>query len=111
MIFSFYIFLFSIALILIFLGYYSETDILKVVAYGLIFMLGFMLISDTPFGSVQDCEYLTSSVVTNNETATHNNTYVCQNIENRTFGFWIAVLGVLGFASVYLQRKGGAIEQ
>lgn len=115
MIFSFYIFLFSVALILIFLGYYSKTDILKIVSYGLIFMLGFMLISQTPFGAVQDCEHLQTSADQNttnpNDALWHYNyTYTCQDIENRTFGFWIAVLGVLGFASVYFQRKGGSID-
>ena len=138
MIFSFFIFLFLVSLVLIFLGYYSETDILKVVAYGLIFMLGFMLISETPFGSVEDCEYLgnfTDDQYTygDNYTAYHwdylnapspsedgvrlfhvkeysTYEYTCQTIQSRAFGFWIAVLGVLGFASVYLQRKGGVIE-
>ena len=139
MIFSFFIFLFLVSLVLIFLGYYSDTDVLKIVAYGFIFMLGFMLISETSFGNVQDCEYLGN--YTNNvyvyganftgyhwdydfdlnpshapdyelfhvkEYPTYN--YSCQTIENRAFGFWISVLGVLGFASVYLQRKGGSIE-
>jgi len=140
LIFSFYIFLFIVSLVLIFLGYYSETDILKIVAYGLIFMLGFMLISSTPFGSVEDCEYLGN--YTNNikvygsnfsgyhwdydfdlnpaqvpdyellhEKIYNEYEYSCQNIQNRAFGFWISVLGVLGFASVYLQRKGGGIDE
>lgn len=79
-------------------------------------MLGFMLISETPFGSVQDCEYLQTSALDNTSLPNESNwnynyTYTCQNIEHRIYGFWIAVLGVLGFASVYLQRKGGAIEQ
>ena len=103
-------------------------------------MLGFMLISETPFGSVEDCEYLGN--YTNNVQVYGDNysgyhwdygeetvippqedgvrlfhekqystyEYTCQAIQSKPFGFWIAVLGVLGFASVYLQRKGGVIE-
>lgn len=111
MIFSFYIFLFSVALILIFLGYYTETDVLKIVSYGLIFMLGYMLIAPVPFGSVQDCKYLVNTVTNSTGNAVYSHSYTCQVIEDRVFGFWIAVLSILGFASVYFQRKGGVIDQ
>ncbi|MCP4648875.1 MAG: hypothetical protein GY853_02170 [PVC group bacterium] len=139
MIFSFFIFLFLVALILIALGYYSDTDVLKIVAYGFIFMLGVMLFAPTFFGNVEDCEYLgnyTNSyyVYGDNYSSYHwdyvnapspsedgvrlfhvveepTYKYTCQEIENKAFGFWIAVLGVLGFASVFFQRKGGRIEQ
>lgn len=110
MIFSFYIFLFAVALVLIFLGYYTETDVLKIVSYGLIFMLGYMLIAPVPFGSVQDCEYLVSTITNSSGNAVYSHDYTCQDVENRIFGFWISVLSVLGFATVYFQRKGGEIE-
>lgn len=133
MIFQVYTIFFFIALILIFLGYYSDTDVLKIVGYGLTFILAIMLFQPAFYGSVESCEYLgnyTNNVYSYGENYTGYHwdydytlnpsestvrlfhvksyptyNYTCQDVQSRPIGFWIALLSIFGFISVYLDRK------
>lgn len=133
MIYQIYTIFFFITLIFIFIGYFSDVDVLKIVGYGLIFILGIMLFSPTFFGNVEKCDYLgnysnnvysygenysgyhwdydyslnpsesTVRLFHVKEYPTYN--YNCETIENKTIGFWVALLGIFGFISVFIDRR------
>jgi hypothetical protein len=118
MIFPLYIFLFSLFVVLLFWAYFSGNDIFKVTCFGLIFMLGVMLIDPSFFGSVDYCDHVIadkelfysyngSELVGVTESFSYMT--VCDSLSSRVFGFWIAVLGVFGFVSVWFERKNGGV--
>lgn len=137
MILQLYILFFVITFIFLALGYFShdpDADMLKIVGFGFLFILGIMLFDAQHFGNVENCNNkLTFSeeiyIYGDDYTGYHyddynatlhagtlelfhkeiNNTYTefCTPYESKTFGFYIAVLGALGFASAFLQIKSG----
>lgn len=142
MIYELYAIFFFITLIFIFVGYFAEADVLKIVGYGLVFILGIMLFQPNLFfGSVEACEYQTNytdnvQIWGNNFTGYHwdymtpleprpqdsdvaflfhvkeypNYNYVCQTITNWTIGFWISLLGLFGFVTVFFDRRNNHVE-
>lgn len=138
MIWQLYSIFFFITLIFIFIGYFSDADVLKIIGYGLVFILGVMLFQPTFFGNVEICETLSNhthkdyvysdnfsdsfhwdaeSPPPNNDGAVifhihETNEYieVCQEIQNRTIGFWITLLGLIGFIIVFYERRNQDIK-
>lgn len=106
MLLELFIFFFVLAVTVIFLGYYSEVDILKITGFMFLFVLGTVLFGFNGGGvSYHDGDNLT---VSGSQTIV---TPLYTDYNNHTFGFFTSVIGIIGFASVYLQRKGGVIEQ
>lgn len=121
MILTVYATLFAISLALLFLGYYSKVDVIKVLGYGIIFTLSFFMLS---YGGT--LEYKTGEIITNNmacggcaDTRFSTNTTNATNIyiasintvdtyttyENKTLGFLMGLIGFFGWLSVYFDYK------
>jgi len=90
---------------MIFLGYYSNTDVLKIVGYLFIFVLGTTLAGITGDG----IQYHAGDTITNTglvSTVAPIYTYYT----NHTLGLYTSIVALLGFISVYVQYKGGIGE-
>lgn len=134
MILKIYFSLFILSFILLAIAYFSNPniDILKIVGYGFIFMLGVMLIDTSFFGSVEICEkkltfteelYIygddyegyhyddynatlhAGTLELFHKNITNTYTDICSDYDNQTFGFYIAIVGFLGWISVFLQIR------
>jgi len=104
--FEIYFLLFGISLIIVGLGYYSDVDILKITGFMFIFVLGTVLFGFGGGGiTYHDGDIINTTGVISVITPSYS------EYNNHTFGFFISVIGIIGFSSVYLQRKGGNIEQ
>jgi hypothetical protein len=113
MLLELFILFFVISIFLIFLGYYSDTDTVKIVGWLLVFILGYTLLGYNSTG----VDYQTGQNITKtdnfNDTysvATYDINYNYVTYTNKTLGFYIGVLGMLGFASVFLEIKKGRKE-
>lgn len=100
MILEIYIILFSVSLTLLFIGYYAKVETLKVLSYGLIFILGIILI-----GYQENLLYTNYNII-NSINSTY--TIITPNYQiytNQPIGFIISTLAFLGWLSVYLDFK------
>ena len=91
---------FGIALIIVALGYYVEIDILTMTGFLFVFMLGIIVMGVNSSGVMYhdgDLLNTTASITT----ITPNYSYYI----NHTLGFFISVLGLLGFASVFYNLR------
>ena len=100
--------LLSIAISLIFLGYYSKERAYSLVGFSFLFIIGFWALM--PAG----IEYSTGATITYNydnttltsTTITDTNTTINDNLI-RFFGVWIAALGAIGVAINVAEIKRG----
>lgn len=99
---------------MVFLGYYSDTDIVKLVGWLFVFILGTTLLGYGGTG----VEYQTGQNVS--KTETFNDTYSAseytvindyETYNNKTLAFYILVLGMLGFSSVFYQFRNTRQQQ
>lgn len=98
---------FAIGITIIYLGYYTkpDTEVLKIVGYLFIFILGTTLAGIGSSG----IQYHSGDII--NDTGTL--TYVTPQYSyytNHTLGLYTAIVSILGFISVYLQWKSGGGE-
>lgn len=122
MIFQIYTAFFLLTLIILFLGYYSKVDSIKILGYGSLFVLGIILL-----GYGDTLEYKSGEIINNNmacggcyETRFSNTTgnitgfYVASTSQtdiysdytNKTLGFLLSTLAFLGWLSVYFDIRG-----
>lgn len=134
MILTIYASLFIISFALLFLGYYSKTDSVKLVGFGIIFLLGVTLMDlnipglDTS-GGIEYKNYTDTMYVYGHNFSGYHWDYVDPNTHtfendafifhtlqeydyakytNHTIGFLISICGFLGWVSIFLDyRKRG----
>lgn len=102
MILSIFALLLIVSLTLVFLGYYLQGsgDILKFTGFCFIFLLGVMLLPETP-GAI---EYQTGEVrVTDGNTTTVTHEYA--DYESHSFGLFLSLIGGFGFAVAFTDRN------
>jgi hypothetical protein len=92
----------AISISFIFLGFFlkGQVDAFKFTGFFFIFLLGLMLMPMSPV----DVEYKTGSVVeVAGDIYTLTDTYT--TYEDFTMGFYVAVLGSIGFVSSFMMRS------
>ena len=100
MIIEIYALLFAISILLIFLGYYSNTITIKILGFGLIFILGVVLL-----GYGETLQYQTLTTINEINSTTSNITASYSNYTNKSFGFILSTLAFFGWLSCYLDYK------
>ena len=124
MILEIYVSLFALSLFILYIGYYGKIEVVKVLAFGLLFVLGGVML-----GYVENIEYKSGETLNNNmacggcvdsrlsNSTNATNIYLASTVStniyseysNQTLGFLICVLSFLGWLSVYfdLRARGG----
>jgi len=102
MLLALYTLFFFISLVFIIMGYYSETDSLKLVGWTFILILGFTIAGAGGSGiSYHDGDNITVSGSTTVITPNYS------SYNNHFFGYWIMVLSFVGFAAAFFDRRKG----
>lgn len=89
--------LFLISLTVIFLGHYMNVEVLKIVGYGFVFLLGFTLLNG-------DLKYHDGDNLTHTPT-TSQVTPLYSSYQNIQFGLYTCVMAMFGFVAVFFQWK------
>jgi len=101
MILEIYALLFAISIGLIFLGYYSNIDVLKILGFGIIFMLGVVLL-----GYGETLQYHNTTTITEVNATLTTITPSYSNYTNKTYGFLFSTIAFFGWLAVYLNIRG-----
>lgn len=105
MILELYLSLFGLALVLLMIGYYAKIDAIKVLSFGIIFILGAFVL-----GVGDTVQYKTADLVNQVNITYSTITYQYATYQNTTLGFMFAVLAFFGWLSIYFDyasRRGG----
>ena len=89
--------------VLVGLGYSmkGKADIFRYTGFAFLFILGLMLIPYTPFGSVE----IETGTTVASTVGGYVIDYTLEDYQNFRFGFFMAVLGSLGFVSTFMSRQ------
>lgn len=112
MILQAYIAFLAFTLIILITGYYFEIDFMKVTAFFFLFLFGLgMLAGNTVLGHGVTLEYEQFSNATHyNESNSTVTTPNYATYQNHTLGFYIAILGAVGFITVFTDRKPQEVQ-
>lgn len=100
MIIEIYVLLVLIALIFVFFGWYMRTDVLRIIGFSFLFLLGVVMTPGFP-GSIDVPNGQT--ITMDNGTYTVANTYL--EYQNVTFGFFMQIMGAFGVFLVWMARR------
>jgi len=96
-----FIVLLVFSVFLVWLGLYSKNSVLQAVGYGFIFLLGWVLLP----ASSDSLLVRNGSVSVTNVQNESVESYTYYSFENHLYGFYMSLIGVLGWLSVYLDYK------
>jgi hypothetical protein len=89
--------------ILIGLGYYIDVDILKILGFFFIFVIGITLIND------DGIQYQTGeTITTDGTTSTVIKNYA--DFDDWRFNVFLSIVGAMGMTMVFIQRKAGSVK-
>ena len=92
-----YVLVLCLSIAFLYLGYIlkDSADIFKIVGFGFIFLLGVILIPNTPI----NLEYTTGVNIIETETG-YETSDILATYEDFTIGFFISLVGIFGFINV-----------
>lgn len=98
-----------VTLILIYLGYYGENDVLRVSGFAMLFLLSFVLFDAGGTG----IDYTIGENITKIEdssnatlvTTTYEIDEITETYQSHWLGYLMIIISVVGFATVYFDRK------
>lgn len=120
MILEVYATLFIISLAFLFLGYYAKVETIKVLGFGIIFVLGVVLLgygdrleyksgetktNNMACGGCSDTRFSNTSNITGFYVASINTVDTYSTYTNNTLGFLLSTLAFLGWLSIYLDYR------
>lgn len=101
MILELYLLMFSIAVVLTVLGYWTETAALEMVGYLFIFLLGMVVMPAMP-GSLELKDNTTITKTGDDYHITHD----YRQYTSTSYGIWLTLAAFIGFAMVFVRLRG-----
>lgn len=98
-----YAILVAVSLLFLFYGWYTKTDLWRLVGCLFLFFIGAVLSPSIPslMGDLELQTGQTETVVANTTTITYDYT----TYQSHSIGWWFSIIGIFGFISVMVDRR------